>query len=167
MKAGTDSAIFSSASDEWSTPLALFRAIESAYGPCDFDPCATAANAKCPTFLTKEIDGLRVPWIGDHRRAFVNPPYSNVQGWIEKCVAEACAGLPVVALVPARTDTRWWWYAMNYAESVRFLKGRVAFERPEGGATCAPFPSAVIYFAKHRGVSRAVKWWDWKKGELL
>jgi hypothetical protein len=62
-------------------------------------------------------------------------------------------GCTVVALVPARTDTRWFHEYVWDSEtdmpkryvSVRFVKGRLKF----GGATSgAPFPSMVVVFRK-------------------
>ena len=48
----------------------------------------------------------------------------------------------VAALVPARTDTVWWWDNARLGE-VRALRGRVRFDGHKGGA---PFPSAVLLF---------------------
>jgi hypothetical protein len=50
-----------------------------------------------------------------------------------------------VALVAARTDTKWWWDAMMEADGVIFLKGRVVFEGANNGA---PFPSALLFYRK-------------------
>jgi hypothetical protein len=49
-------------------------------------------------------------------------------------------GAIIVALVPARTDTRWWHEHVAQHE-VEFLPGRLRF----GGAKhSAPFPSAIV-----------------------
>jgi site-specific DNA-methyltransferase (adenine-specific) len=61
---------------------------------------------------------------------------------MQKAVEEAQRGALVVALVPARTDTRWWHSAAPHA-SVRFLKGRLKFGSAK---TSAPFPSALMIF---------------------
>lgn len=65
---------FSSATPEWPTPQDLFDALTWAYGGFTLDPCATAQNAKCERFFTREDDGLAQPWTG---KVFVNPPYGR------------------------------------------------------------------------------------------
>jgi hypothetical protein len=40
---------------------------------------------------------------------WMNPPYSQIGEWMRKAHESALAGSLVVCLVPARTDTRWWW----------------------------------------------------------
>jgi site-specific DNA-methyltransferase (adenine-specific) len=131
---------FSSKSDEWATPLELFKCISSKFGPFDLDVCASPANAKCPRFFTKAQDGLSQIWQG---RCWMNPPYgSAIKSWMRKAHSEArrFQGPIVVCLVPARTDTVWWHsYAAPW--QIIFLRGRVCFE---GGKFTAPFPSAVV-----------------------
>ena len=56
---------------EWATPDDLFAQLNDHFGPFTLDPCATADNAKCPTYYTKADDGLSKPWNG---RVFMNPP---------------------------------------------------------------------------------------------
>lgn len=144
--------LMSSATDMWATPQDLFDVLNAEFG-FQLDVCATAANAKCPAFYDESIDGLSQPWNGV---CWMNPPYGDViPKWIEKAALSADAGATVVALVPARVDTGWWWTHCRFAE-VRFLRGRLKF----GGAdTGAPFPSAVVVF----GRPAAVVWWDQKE----
>src|SRR5688572_4824194 len=103
---------FSSASDEWATPLAFFNQCNVEFGPFDLDACATAENAKAPRYFTKADDGLAQEWRG---RVWMNPPYGRTIGaWMRKAYESARAGAVVVCLVPARTDTAWWHdYAAN------------------------------------------------------
>lgn len=142
---------YSSKTDEWATPQATFDALSAEFGPFDLDPCATAENAKAPTYYTRDDDGLTKPWFG---RVFVNPPYGRGIGkWVERAswvampdeYGDAPADL-VVCLLPARTDTKWWHdYVIPCASEIRFLRGRLKF----GGAkNSAPFPSAVVVFRR-------------------
>jgi hypothetical protein len=57
-----------------------------------------------------------------------------------KALEESRRGATVVALVPARTDTRWWHESAVDGE-VRFMRGRIRFGDSDIGA---PFPSAVV-----------------------
>ena len=51
-------ALFSSATDEWSTPNAFFQALNAEFR-FELDVCATAENAKCAKYYTREQDGLK------------------------------------------------------------------------------------------------------------
>ena len=135
------SVVHSSASDEWTTPKAFYDALDAKWR-FNLDPCTTEKNPLgCETFYTQKTDGLSQSWGGS--RAFVNPPYSNVGEWIEKCASHKTNAL-IVALVPARTDTKWWWnYVRPNALAIEFIKGRLKFGDSKNSA---PFPSALIYF---------------------
>jgi len=109
------------------------------------DACAQEWNAKCPSYFTPEIDGLTQDW--GQNVVFCNPPYGRgVTGrWLAKAWDASRSGATVVLLIPSRTDTAWW---HDYAAKgeVRFLRGRLKFERPDGPGSTAPFPSAVVVF---------------------
>ena len=130
----------SSATCEWATPQELFDRLNAQYH-FETDVCATAENAKCGKFYTKEQDGLKQEWRGV---CWMNPPYGKEIGkWMEKAYTESrTAGATVVCLVPARTDTAWWHdYAMK--GNITFLRGRLKFG---GCKNNAPFPSAIVVF---------------------
>ena len=144
--------MFSKASDEWSTPQPTFEALDAEFA-FDVDCAATAANRKCPRWLGLDgefADALTVSW-GPDMTCWLNPPYSRVRDFIAKSVQETRQGCTVVALVPARTDTRWWhdhvWdqrcHRPRPGVEVRFLQGRLKFGGMPSGA---PFPSVVIIF---------------------
>ena len=94
------------------------------------------------------VDGLMVSWIAIYKRqsthgalTYVNFPYSHASAWALKIVSEADAGLPIIALVAARPDTRWWRAMWNAADAVAFWRGRITFL---GSKHPAPFPSALF-----------------------
>jgi len=133
--------MFSSDSGEWATPQDFYDKLDEEFH-FTLDPCATAENAKCSKFYTKEQDGLAQDWTGE--TVFCNPPYGKDVGkWARKCRDHAMAGGIAVLLVHSRTDTRWFHdFVYHYAE-LRFVKGRLKF----GGApNTAPFPSLVAVF---------------------
>jgi phage N-6-adenine-methyltransferase len=132
---------FSSKTDLWATPQALFDDLHREFG-FTLDVCALPENAKCPSFYTPEDDGLAQDWRGI---CWMNPPYGRGIGrWVAKAHASARGGATVVALLPARTDTRWWHDYVAGARDLRFLRGRLRFGEATSGA---PFPSAVVVFA--------------------
>lgn len=102
------------------------------------DVAASQHNAKCVRFVTKQQDGLSVPWSGE--RVWCNPPYSRIPAWVEKAWSEWRSGNPpscIVMLLPAnRTEQAWW---QDFVEVFRdrsdstlqteFLRDRIRFVR--------------------------------------
>ena len=80
----------------------------------------------------------------------MNPPYGkDIKKWVVKAYEESQRGVLVVCLLPARTDTSWWWdYCMK--GDIRFIRGRIKFKglNKYGKLTNwnATFPSAVVIF---------------------
>ena len=133
---------FSSRTDNWATPQSFFDRLNSEFN-FTLDPCADEYNAKCAKYLTKEDDGLTKSWAGE--RVFMNPPYGRVIGdWVRKAYEESREiETLVVALIPSRTDTKYWHDYVMKAREIRFVKGRLKFG---DGRNSAPFPSAVVVF---------------------
>lgn len=114
-------------SDIWSTPSKLYERfmIKGYYDPCPLNP---------------SFDGLSTPW---KNKNFVNPPYSEINKWIDKAIMEMCRGNLTIMLIPSRTDTKWFKKLVD-TENVHiiFLEGRLKFNDYK----CAPFPSMFVYF---------------------
>jgi len=132
--------LYSSKSDEWYTPQKLYEELDAEFH-FNLDPCATPESAKCEMYYTKEQDGLSQKWGGN--RVFCNPPYSEINKWVEKAFRETREdNTLVVMLIPARTDTKYFHNYIYGRSEVRFIKGRVHFS----GADSAPFPSMIVIF---------------------
>ena len=111
--------MFSSQTDQWSTPQDFFAKVNSVFN-FTLDVCADANNTKCLNYFTEDDDGLNQDWEGV---AWMNPPYGKEIGkWVKKAYESARNGATVVCLLPARTDTIYW------------------------HEFCAPFPSALVIF---------------------
>ena len=126
--------------DERYTPLTLFNPLNEIF---DFtlDVAATAENAKCSKFYTKETDGLSQSWAGE--RVFCNPPYSR--GQIEKWLTKAAESNAELALfiLPCFLETRWAQLIWQCASMIYFPKGRVKFAGMKSGAK---FGTIFVYF---------------------
>ena len=134
--------LFSSASEEWATPQEVYNKLNEEFR-FTLDPCSTKENAKCVTFFTKEIDGLKQNWGG--YSVFCNPPYGRVlYEWVKKSYEESRKpNTKVVMLIPSRTDTRWFHEFIYGKAEIRFIKGRLRFG---GSKNSAPFPSMIVIF---------------------
>lgn len=128
-------------SDEWWTPPALFDALGlrfdlDAAAPPDGVPWIPAERHFSP-----REDGLAQDWHG--QRVWLNPPYSQAATWLDKLAIHGDG----LALVFARTDTRWFHRFAAEASALCFIRGRLRFHRPDGtpGDT-APSPSLLVAF---------------------
>lgn len=133
-------AMFSSATNMWSTPQDFFDKLNAKFR-FETDVCATNENTKCDRWYTPEMDGLSRNWNGV---CWMNPPYGRgIGAWIEKAYKSARDnGATVVCLIPARIDTRWWHdYCMK--GEITYIKGRLKFGDARDSA---PFPSAIVVF---------------------
>ena len=132
--------MFSSTTDMWATPQDFFDNLNNEFR-FEIDVCATAENAKCKTFYTKEQNGLEMPWNGV---CWCNPPYGREIGkWVERAYTSSVGGATVVMLLPARTDTKWFHEYIYGKAEIRFIKGRLKFGDSKNSA---PFPSMVAVF---------------------
>src|ERR1035437_2704968 len=114
---------FSSKTPEWETPQDTFDALNKEF-QLNVDVCANTKNHKLPMWFSPEEDGLSKDWDGS--RCWMNPPYGREIGkWVAKAATGGAA--IVVALLPARTDTRWFHEYIHGKAEVRFIKGRLKF----------------------------------------
>lgn len=135
--------------DTWTTPRDFFDRLNA-----EFDFGLDAAALQSSTLVPDNWygpdhpdpaarDALRIDWNHNSRGKpiWLNPPYGrSIKDWMRKANEVASGGGTVVCLVPARTDTNWWWDSCIHHE-VRFIKGRLKFGNQPNAA---PFPSAVV-----------------------
>jgi site-specific DNA-methyltransferase (adenine-specific) len=141
----TQGIMFSSKSNDWATPQDFYNQLDAEF-EFTLDPCASQSSAKCASFYTADDDGLSKDWEG--HTVFMNPPYGRKIGnWIQKAYEEGeKSNTRVVALIPARTDTKYWHNYCMKATEIRFVKGRLKFGQGNT-KNSAPFPSAVVVFS--------------------
>ena len=136
-------ALFTSNSDEWETPLELYMRLNERF-KFTLDPCSTKENHLCDKYYTKEENGLCKSWEGE--TVFVNPPYSKIKLWVEKCYKEyETNGTTVVMLIPSRTDTRYFHEYIYHKAEIEFIKGRLHFSNSKNSA---PFPSMIVIYER-------------------
>ena len=122
--------LFTSNKDNWETPQELFNKLNRIFS-FELDVAADENNHKCDLYFSKEQNGLSQEW---KSRNWMNPPYGrDIINWIRKANEEAKKGKLTVALLPARTDTKWYHdYCVMWHKV--FLRGRLHFS---GGGECS------------------------------
>ena len=153
--------MFSSSKQDWETPKELFDIINKNF-ICSLDVCCDENNKKCPYYFTIEDNGLEKDWniIPEHVYAFCNPPYKDVEKWLEKGYSQYKNNkVSSVFLIPARTDTIYFHdYVFNKADYLIFIKGRVKFLDNKKEIYPAPFPSCLVVYKVNK---------DYKEGRKL
>lgn len=172
--------------DDWQTPPAVFDPIHATFGFALDAAASDAAAARVPRFLSPAEDALRTPWAAKlddvepaARRVWLNPPYGRgVAAWVDRAAEQAAAGLAVVVLIMANTDTVYWARALRSPQlfGVVLLSGRVPFILPAAdgadGAEAeapktdgAPKGSALLIFvpAVRRAGLVPHAYWDWRE----
>lgn len=148
--------IHSSKDQAWRTPPEVFNPLNTEFN-FKLDAATSGLdNALCPRYITPEDNALSArPWISyleDPRwgaSVWLNPPYGRDIGrWMRRAYEESQAGLVVVTLTMACTDTRWWEDYVWRAAEVRLVSGRIRFLDSRTGErkAAAPKGSAVSVF---------------------
>ena len=121
--------------DAWMTPPEILEPLIEEFGEM-FDPCPTQ-----PLW-----DGLNIDW-PTNQVCFVNPPYSRLSDWCEKCAEQWRLGCTVILIMPPRSCTSYFHDHIVGKAEIRFIRGRVKFIHPDGGKPKgAPFPSILCIF---------------------
>jgi len=140
-----------SISQEWETPGKLYERLNSVFH-FTHDLACNERNSKCPNFFSG--NSLSETWEG---RGWLNPPYGNskdrtsIKDWVKKAFesVESGAAELICCLIPASTETSFWFDYCWKARYLIFLKGRIKFEVKGKQAGSSPKGSAVVVFSKN------------------
>lgn len=102
-------------SDEYYTPEYIYKNL----GVFDIDPCAGPISS-IATLNNRDKNGLEIDWVG---RVWLNPPYSDMNPWIEKFRNSASG----IALLNSKTDTKWFKTICSYCYGIMFITSRIKF----------------------------------------
>ena len=122
--------------DCWRTPTELYEQLDKEFN-FNLDPCPID-----PTF-----DGLEIDWVGN---IYVNPPYSQVEKWLEKAHKELKKqAKTIVFLTFANTDTKWFHDHVLGKAEIRFIKGRLKFLNKQGERESSAMRPSILIIFKH------------------
>jgi phage N-6-adenine-methyltransferase len=146
---------------DYSTPKEFISAVKHRLKIQEFtaDLAADMFNTKAAFFWGEEDNSLIQDWHvwGPEQWLFLNPPFSNISPWVEKCATESHLGCNIVCLVPASVGANWWReWVTPYAYTV-FLNGRLTFS---GETTPYPKDCSLLLYTPWGFPGSEV--WTWK-----
>lgn len=116
-------------SQDWKTPEALYVTLDLEFH-FDTDPCPLFGKE-----MFSDIEWGQSNWI--------NPPYNQVNFWLDRGYQEFQKGKTCVFLLPSRTGSKWFHEYANKATELRFIRGRLQFNNC---GKDAPFDSLIMIF---------------------
>lgn len=137
--------------DVWLTPPEIIKSL----GVFDLDPCSPVNRPwdTAKQHLTEHDDGLLFPWPID-ARVWLNPPYSNLEAWLNKIALHGNG----IALTFARTETKAFQnYVFPHATSLFFFKGRLFFHDATGKIAASNAGTASVLIAYNELNSEAIE----------
>lgn len=112
---------------DWYTPPHIFDALGIIF---DLDPCSAGAGqdrVPASSRFTISDDGLAQTW---HGTVWCNPPYGDQTGaWLSRMKQHGNG----IALVFARTGTRWWQDVAPSTDVICFVSRRIRFINGQTG----------------------------------
>jgi phage N-6-adenine-methyltransferase len=145
---------------DYETPVDFMDAVKSRFGTIGFDLAASDLNAKAPRYFTEAVNSLIMPWhkagcLEKGEWLFLNPPFSNIEPWAEKCAAEMKLGARILFLVPAAIGSNWYWKHVAPNAHVLALRQRISFDGKNS------FPKDLLLCVFLAGL-KGFQPWDWK-----
>lgn len=89
---------------------------------------------------------------------WLNPPYANIEPWVQKCAEESKRGAHIACLVPASVGANWWRdWVVNDSYQL-FLNGRLKFV---GCTDYYPKDCALLLYTPFIRSGSAI--WNWRE----
>lgn len=75
---------------------------------------------------------------------YCNPPYSNIEPFVDYMINHAARGYNVVMLLPVRTGTKWFYKLYKYGCDIALFTQRLHFSNK----AAAPFDCMLVFLSK-------------------
>lgn len=126
----------------WSTPKDLIAWLVSRYGEYQLDAAAEEENKVCDKFFSEKTNCL-TRWWGKGRHIWLNPPYDNIDPFVQKAIEQTQDGNQIDILLPADNSTAWFKEISDAAHEIIWItaaiegnytrSGRLAFVNAGSG----------------------------------
>jgi len=113
----------SNAGDSWVTPQWILDMFPTAFDPCPYNP----------DWQESDYDGLVDEW-PEEGVIFINPPYSNVNPWIDRALGHKfmCnmlgTNITIVLLLKHDSSTKWFAKLQEAGARMLMFHGRLEFK---------------------------------------
>lgn len=150
----------------WETPRKFWDVIQWEFAPT-IDVAASAENAKCAQFFTRERSAFDRQWFSDddsRECAWCNPPFKDLLGWAQLAFDQAQRYNRPVLLLGPLSDGEWLLeYAAQYATEIRDVRPRIEFIPPEGvTASTNSGKNVLVVFRRKLHLAPAYRFpWNW------
>lgn len=132
------------ARDSWRTPPWLFKWLDRRFR-FEIDLAATRENALLDDYYCHDDNALLRPWRVRAYRGFLNPPYSDIDPWVDKAIAEQTEGFLTVMLFPTCNGEDRYAKVFEHASEIIDIIGRIAFLRPDGTPVTGNTRGSSVY----------------------
>jgi phage N-6-adenine-methyltransferase len=128
----------------------------------DWDLAADEANSVVPSNFGKRHydendDALIQPWKRGSGWNWCNPPYGDIEPWVQKAWIEASNGAQTVMLVPASTGSNWWRDHVSARAYISHLNGRLTFVGHK-----SPYPKDLALLLYTPWGFWGTETWNWR-----
>lgn len=130
--------------DLWQTPTYLYQYLNRIY-KFDVDLACTTQNCRAPKgiYFDQGMDALKEDWRNYGNTGFCNPPYSNIDPWVEKAIELGSWGFNTIMVIPTLNGDKRDEMIINNA-NVTIICGRVGFINPETGKKISGSPRGTM-----------------------
>lgn len=145
---------------DYRTPPVFLDAVRERWGITQFacDLAATAENTVVPgCYYDQEMNSLVQSWVMGGIN-WLNPPFADIEPWVQKALHESQDGAHTLVLVPAGVGSNWWRIFVHEEAHVYFLNGRITFL---GAAD--PYPKDLALLEYGPNILPGYTIWRWQK----
>ena len=147
---------------DYRTPAVFVQAVQWLLGVSHFqhDFAADARNSKGITHYDIQTDALKMDRSAWRQAVgadwgWLNPPFTDIGAWAERCVELRDDGGSVVLLVPASIGSNWFRDFVYRHASIVALNGRISFDG------VGPYPKDCMLCLYGPSVQRNFHVWNW------
>lgn len=116
---------------------------------------ANQINTKAERFYSEEDNSLIQDWTKLEGNLWLNPPFSDIAPWAEKCKNSMGNGRKILLLVPASVGSNWYFDCVFGFGTVYFVSPRLSFDGN------SPYPKDIILIC-YDGENAGFEKWRWK-----
>ena len=110
---------------DWRTPPSVFQALNDQFGPFDCDAAANELDHLCENWLGQNHHGIGYGW-----RNWCNPPFGDIEPFVEAAVKINILGRHTVMLTHNNCCSPWFRRASQHA-ALYLPDGRISFWHPD------------------------------------